>query len=222
MPLEEGVLERVAQRTDGIGEDVIEHVPRQVTRPVHSTSMDDLTGDLDYPMVIVTAAANGERSGCLVGFHTQCSIEPMRWAVWISKANHTHHVARDAAVLAVHFPSVDDEDMAELFGGETEDEIDKFDRCDWTEGSGGIPLLDGSGTGSSAASSKRSTTAAITSALSSQSTTCSTKAPYGNSGSKMCEISSPVTRPEPPNRIPVHSNTEMCGYALELLRVRVT
>jgi flavin reductase (DIM6/NTAB) family NADH-FMN oxidoreductase RutF len=104
--------------------------------------MDDLTGELDYPMAIVTAASNGERSGCLVGFHTQCSIDPMRWAVWISKANHTHHVAHDAGALAVHFPSIDDEDLAELFGSETADEIDKFERCDWTEGPGGLPLLD--------------------------------------------------------------------------------
>lgn len=104
--------------------------------------MDDLTGELDYPMVIVTAAANGQRSGCLVGFHTQCSIDPMRWAVWISKVNHTHRVAHEASALAVHFLSTDDEDLAELFGAETDDEIDKFERCDWTEGPGGLPLVD--------------------------------------------------------------------------------
>jgi flavin reductase (DIM6/NTAB) family NADH-FMN oxidoreductase RutF len=70
--------------------------------------MNSLASDLEYPMVIVTAAANGERSGCLVGFHSQCSIEPLRWAVWISRVNHTWPVARAARVLGVHFPSVDD------------------------------------------------------------------------------------------------------------------
>lgn len=104
--------------------------------------MDDLTGELDYPMVIVTTAANGERGGCLVGFHTQCSIEPMRWAVWISKANHTHRVASGATALALHFACSDDADMAELFGTQTGDEVDKFERCDWTEGPSGLPLLD--------------------------------------------------------------------------------
>jgi flavin reductase (DIM6/NTAB) family NADH-FMN oxidoreductase RutF len=104
--------------------------------------MDTLTSELEYPMVIVTTVAEGERSGCLVGFHTQCSIHPARWAVWISKANHTHLVALRASVLAVHFPSVDDCDLAELFGEATGDEVDKFSRCDWTVGPEGVPLLD--------------------------------------------------------------------------------
>jgi flavin reductase (DIM6/NTAB) family NADH-FMN oxidoreductase RutF len=104
--------------------------------------MDTVTAELDYPMVIVTTIADGERSGCLVGFHTQCSIHPSRWAVWISKANHTYRVATRAAMLAVHFPSSDDRDLAELFGEETGDEIDKFSLCEWTAGSDGLPLLD--------------------------------------------------------------------------------
>jgi flavin reductase (DIM6/NTAB) family NADH-FMN oxidoreductase RutF len=104
--------------------------------------MDTLTSELDYPMVIVTTVADGERSGCLVGFHTQCSIDPARWAVWISKANHTHRVAQRASMLAVHFLSVDDRDLAELFGEETGDEVDKFAHCEWTEGPDGVPVLD--------------------------------------------------------------------------------
>lgn len=103
--------------------------------------MDTLTGELDYPMVIVTTIADGERSGCLVGFHTQCSIHPPRWAVWISKVNHTYRVALRATSLAVHFPSVDDQDLAELFGEETGDEVDKFAHCEWTDGPNGVPLL---------------------------------------------------------------------------------
>src|SRR5712672_2014870 len=91
--------------------------------------MDALTSELDYPMVIVTTVADGERSGCLVGFHSQCSIHPARWALWVSKANHTYGVALRATRLAVHFPSVDDVDLAELFGEETGDEVDKFARC---------------------------------------------------------------------------------------------
>jgi flavin reductase (DIM6/NTAB) family NADH-FMN oxidoreductase RutF len=105
--------------------------------------MDTLTSELDYPMVIVTTIADGERSGCLVGFHTQCSIQPERWAVWISKANHTYRVAANGTMLAVHFPSTDDRDLAELFGEETGDEVDKFALCEWTEGPEGVPLLDG-------------------------------------------------------------------------------
>jgi len=104
--------------------------------------MGTLTSELEYPMVIVTAAAAGERSGCLVGFHTQCSIHPLHWAVWISIANHTHGVASRASWLAVHFPSKDDEDLAALFGEETGDDVDKFANCEWTEGPDGVPILD--------------------------------------------------------------------------------
>lgn len=104
--------------------------------------MDKLTSALDQPMLIVTTAADGELSGCLVGFHSQCSIEPPRWAVWISKVNHTYGVATRASTLALHFPSVDDRDVAELFGEETGDAVDKFSRCSWTPGSDGVPLLD--------------------------------------------------------------------------------
>lgn len=102
----------------------------------------NLVGDLDYPMTIVTASSGGEKSGCLVGFATQCSIHPPRYAVWISRQNHTLTVAREASVLAVHFPSVDDRPLAELFGGETADEVDKFARCRWREGPAGVPVLE--------------------------------------------------------------------------------
>jgi flavin reductase (DIM6/NTAB) family NADH-FMN oxidoreductase RutF len=105
----------------------------------------DLVGDLDYPMLIVTAAASGERAGCLVGFAAQCSISPPRFAVWISRKNHTFRVARQARVLAVHFPSAVDGALAALFGGETGDEIDKFARCRWREGPGQAPVLEDCG-----------------------------------------------------------------------------
>ena len=102
----------------------------------------DLVGELDYPMMIVTAAAGGEKAGCLVGFATQCSIDPPLFAVWISRKNHTFRVAQKADVLAVHFPSADDAALAGLFGGETGDEVDKFARCRWREGPGRAPVLE--------------------------------------------------------------------------------
>ena len=40
-----------------------------------------LTSALDYPMFIVTVAPDGGRAGCLVGFATQCSIDPVRFLV---------------------------------------------------------------------------------------------------------------------------------------------
>ena len=106
---------------------------------------ESLVGGLDYPMLIVTTAAGSEMAGCMVGFATQSSIDPARYLVCISKRNRTHRVAEGAAVLAVHFVSSDREDLAELFGGETGDEVDKFDRCEWREGPAGVPILEGCG-----------------------------------------------------------------------------
>ncbi|HEV7865727.1 MAG TPA: flavin reductase family protein [Acidimicrobiia bacterium] len=95
-------------------------------------------------MVIVTAAApDGRRSGCLVGFWTQCSIDPPRVLACVSKANHTFPVATEAPVLAVHWLAEDDRGLAELFGGETGDEVDKFERCSWRPGPAEVPVLDG-------------------------------------------------------------------------------
>jgi flavin reductase (DIM6/NTAB) family NADH-FMN oxidoreductase RutF len=99
---------------------------------------------LDDAMIVVTAvAADGRRSGCLVGFWTQCSIHPPRVLACVSKANHTFPVAAEAPVLAVHWLAEDERGLAELFGGETGDEVDKFERCRWRPGPGGVPVLDG-------------------------------------------------------------------------------
>jgi flavin reductase (DIM6/NTAB) family NADH-FMN oxidoreductase RutF len=102
-----------------------------------------LLAGLDYPMFIVTAMADGERSGCLVGFATQTSIHPPRMLVCISRRNHTLRVAERSPALAVHLVPADRLDLAELFGGETGDEVDKFQRCEWDEGPGGLPIVRG-------------------------------------------------------------------------------
>jgi flavin reductase (DIM6/NTAB) family NADH-FMN oxidoreductase RutF len=100
-----------------------------------------LAAALDAPLAVVTTAANGQRAGCVVGFQTQCSIDPVRYAVWVSKANHTYRVALFATHLAVHFMDQADHDLAELFGGATGDDTDKFASCDWSSGPGDVPLL---------------------------------------------------------------------------------
>ena len=101
-----------------------------------------IVADLDYPMFIVTAAATGERSGCLVGFAGQCSIHPPRFAVWISKKNHTYRVALSADALAVHVLSVEERHLAERFGTRTGDRDDTFAGCAWHPGPLGVPVLD--------------------------------------------------------------------------------
>lgn len=103
--------------------------------------LDEFVDGLDYPMYIVTVEHDGERSGCLVGFGSQVSIEPARFMVCISEVNHTHGVARGAGHLGVHLLSADQHALAELFGSETGDTVDKFSRCDWKAGAYGVPVL---------------------------------------------------------------------------------
>jgi flavin reductase (DIM6/NTAB) family NADH-FMN oxidoreductase RutF len=104
---------------------------------------DELMGGLDQSMVIVTTVAGDEQSGCLVGFHSQTSIDPLRYVVWLSHSNHTHAVAVRASMFAVHLIPTDRHDLAELFGGRTGDDVDKLAACQWSEGPGGVPLLEG-------------------------------------------------------------------------------
>jgi flavin reductase (DIM6/NTAB) family NADH-FMN oxidoreductase RutF len=104
-------------------------------------AFEQLVGRLDYPMFIVTTRAGEEMAGCLVGFASQCSIDPPRFLVCLSEKNRTCAVASGAEALAIHFVPASATDLAELFGGETGDEVDKFARCEWLEGPRGLPVL---------------------------------------------------------------------------------
>jgi flavin reductase (DIM6/NTAB) family NADH-FMN oxidoreductase RutF len=103
---------------------------------------DDLVSDIDYPMFIVTASADGDRAGCLVGFVTQASIDPARLLVLLSKQNDTLRVAERADFLGVHFLSTDNHDLAALFGEESGEWTDKFNRCSWSSGPHASIMLD--------------------------------------------------------------------------------
>ena len=66
------------------------------------SAVHELVSELDYPMFIVTCADARERAGCLVGFATQCSIDPPRFLICLSDKNRTYRVARGTDVLVVH------------------------------------------------------------------------------------------------------------------------
>jgi len=106
------------------------------------TEFERLMAQLDYSLFVVTVAVGEERSGCLVGFASQVSIHPPRFLVGLSVKNRTYRVAsQGAGVLCVHFVPEQAQELAELFGGETGDEVDKFSRCDWRPGPGGVPVI---------------------------------------------------------------------------------
>jgi flavin reductase (DIM6/NTAB) family NADH-FMN oxidoreductase RutF len=117
-------------------------VGRDQRRPVGTEEFSAFVEGLDYPLYVVTTALAGERSGCLVGFTTQVSIDPPHMLVCISDKNHTHRLAERAGLLAVHVLSPDQQALAELFGEETGDDTDKLARCSWHAGPGGVPVLD--------------------------------------------------------------------------------
>ena len=100
-----------------------------------------LMAALDSPLIVVTTADDRERAGCLVEFHGQSSIEPQRYCVWLSKANYTYRVALNSSHLVVHFLSADDLPLAELFGTQTGDTVDKFAGLPVDSGPGGAPVL---------------------------------------------------------------------------------
>ena len=100
-----------------------------------------LIAGLDPAMAVVTAVSDRERAGCLVGFHAQSSIEPERYVVWLSKANHTFRVGLHAQYFGLHFLAEDDVELAALFGTRSGDDVDKFADCAWEPGPGGVPVL---------------------------------------------------------------------------------
>jgi flavin reductase (DIM6/NTAB) family NADH-FMN oxidoreductase RutF len=109
------------------------------------TTFLELAGSLDYPLFIVTAADGERREGCVIGFATQTSFHPPRFLACLSRANRTYRfaLAHDIDALAVHLIPRTQSHLAELFGGQTGDDIDKFAHCAWHPGPGGLPILDG-------------------------------------------------------------------------------
>jgi len=110
-------------------------------RALSTGEFDAFIEGLDYPMFVVTTTDGTERSGCLVGFTTQTSIDPPRFLVCLSEKNHTFRVAQGASWLAVHRLGREQHPLAEVFGGETGDETDKFAEVRWRTGPDGVPVL---------------------------------------------------------------------------------
>jgi flavin reductase (DIM6/NTAB) family NADH-FMN oxidoreductase RutF len=109
-----------------------------------SEAFNDIVAALNYPMFVVTTkttADDGTAAGCLIGFASQTSINPPRFLIGLSRRNHTFRTAEHATHLAVHVLSRKQLEIAQLFGSETSDDIDKFARCAWETGPSGLPIL---------------------------------------------------------------------------------
>lgn len=116
--------------------------PSETVPPLDTAAFQPFADGLDYSMLAVTAAHEGQHGGCLVGFTTQASIDPPRMLVCLSVRNQTYAVALHSGHLAVHALGREQGELARLLGEETGDEVDKLAGCRWQEGPGGVPLLE--------------------------------------------------------------------------------
>jgi flavin reductase (DIM6/NTAB) family NADH-FMN oxidoreductase RutF len=108
------------------------------------SAFETLVSSIEYPMLVVTTrSSTGEADGCLVGFATQCSIDPAHYLVCLSKKNRTYEVAKRADLLVVHVLRDEDKELARHFGEETGDDVDKFAGIDCSAGPGRVPVLAG-------------------------------------------------------------------------------
>lgn len=107
----------------------------------NTDAFDGLMAAANPALIIVTTAVEGDKAGCLVGFHAQSSIDPRRYSVWLSKANRTYAVASRATHVGIHFLTRSDLAIAELFGTRTGDEVDKFEGTPWAYSMEGVPML---------------------------------------------------------------------------------
>jgi flavin reductase (DIM6/NTAB) family NADH-FMN oxidoreductase RutF len=118
---------------DEQGPAVSEHDRESASKPLVSA--------VNYPLYVVTARADAERSGCLAGFVTQSSIKPVQFLVCVSKLNHTFGTAQRSHGLALHVLGSDQRNVARHFGELTGDEVDKFEGIGWSTGRTGVPIL---------------------------------------------------------------------------------
>lgn len=108
---------------------------------MNTDPLSPLMSSVDPALVVVTTVAEKEPAGCLVGFHSQASISPSRYCLWLSKANHTYRVGLRATYFALHFLTADDLPLAEHFGTLSGEDLDKFAGVDLETGEHGLPLL---------------------------------------------------------------------------------
>jgi flavin reductase (DIM6/NTAB) family NADH-FMN oxidoreductase RutF len=91
-------------------------------------------------MFVVTAASKGERGGCLVGFTTQCSIDPLRFLVCLQEQR---NVGRSRRRSPGSSPPGADQRIAEHFGSvSAKNDPDKLASWPLGSGPGGLPILE--------------------------------------------------------------------------------
>ena len=87
------------------------------------------------PDVHRTVAAGGERAGCLIGFATQASIDPPRFVALISEQEPAPSASRATRARSpCTWRPATTRSSSSCSAPQTGDDVDKFERCDWSEG----------------------------------------------------------------------------------------
>ncbi len=83
---------------------------------------------LSYGLFVLTAAADGRESGCIVNTAAQVTSEPNRISVAVNKANFTHDLLKKSGRLCVSVISQQATfDLFKRFGFQSGRDVDKFD-----------------------------------------------------------------------------------------------
>lgn len=91
--------------------------------------------------VVTTRDATGEARGFTANSFTSVSLDPPLVLVCLAKTAHSHTVFSEAPSFAIHVLSEAQKEVSSLFASKASD---KFERCQWTAGLGGVPLIQGS------------------------------------------------------------------------------
>lgn len=100
-----------------------------------------LVSSADPALIVVTTVAEGEPAGCLVGFHSQSSMNPEQYCFCLSKANHTYRVSLRSALFGVHFLTHDDLAAAEHFGTHSGEDTATFSGIELDPADSSVPLI---------------------------------------------------------------------------------
>ena len=88
--------------------------------------------------VVTTRGADGQPRGFTANSFTSVSLNPPLVSVCLAKTAHSHAVFSEAKAFAIHVLGETQKDISSLFASKA---ADKFDRCRWTEGQAGVPLI---------------------------------------------------------------------------------
>lgn len=92
--------------------------------------------------VVTARGPDGAPVGMTANAFTSVSLDPPLILVCVGEHASSYEAMSAADRFAVHVLAADQDELSTTFAKSAGDGVDKFDGIAWTEGSGGVPLLD--------------------------------------------------------------------------------